>query len=187
MQQEIPDTTVASSSSPPPTYALVESLLFVAAEPVTVAQLARALELPPDAVEKALDQLSAACVDRGVRVQRRGEHVQLVTAPEAASAVARFLGVERTARLSNAALEVLAIIAYRQPLTRAQVEAIRGVDSSGVVRALLARDLIAEVGRLETVGRPIMYGTTPEFMRLFGLARLDELPLIEGLVMKDEG
>ena len=164
---------------------LLESLLFVAAEPVTVAQLARALELPPDAVEAGLERLAAECARRGVRVQRHGEQVQLVSAPEAATAVARFLGVEGRARLSAAALEVLAIIAYRQPLTRAQVEAIRGVDSSGVVRALLARDLVAEVGRLETAGRPILYGVTSEFMRQFGLTSLSELPAVEGLSDKE--
>lgn len=160
---------------------LIESLLFVAAEPVTVAQLARALELPADAVEAGLARLSAECAGRGVRVQRHGEQIQLVSAPEAAAAVARFLGIASRARLSAAALEVLAIIAYRQPLTRAQVDAIRGVDSSGVVRALLARDLIAEAGRLETAGRPILYEVTPEFMRQFGLMTLSDLPAVEGL------
>jgi segregation and condensation protein B len=167
---------------PPPlsTAHLVESVLFVAAEPVTVAQLAKVLELPSDAIEEALEQLRDDCAARGVRVQRTGEHVQLVTAPEASAVIGRFLGVERTARLSNAALEVLAIIAYRQPLTRAQVEAIRGVDSSGVVRALLARDLITEVGRLDTVGRPMLYGTTGEFLRQFGLTSLADLPTVEG-------
>jgi segregation and condensation protein B len=158
----------------------IEAILFVAAEPVAVGQLAKTLELSADAVEDALEQLREQCAQRGVRLQRTGEHVQLVTAPEAATMVGRFLGVERTARLSNAALEVLAIIAYRQPLTRAQIEAVRGVDSSGVVRALLARDLVAEVGRLEAVGRPILYGTTGEFLRQFGLTSLSDLPSIEG-------
>ena len=158
----------------------IEAILFVAAEPVAVGQLAKTLELSADAVEDALEQLRELCAQRGVRLQRIGEHVQLVTAPEAATIVGRFLGAERTTRLSNAALEVLAIIAYRQPLTRAQIEAVRGVDSSGVVRALLARDLVAEVGRLEAVGRPILYGTTGEFLRQFGLTSLQDLPSIEG-------
>jgi segregation and condensation protein B len=105
--------------------------------------------------------------------------VQLVSAPDSARAVARFLGVQASGRLSPAALEVLAIIAYRQPLTRAQVDAIRGVDSSGTTRALLARDLIAEVGRLETVGRPILYATTPLFLQQFGLTSLADLPPME--------
>lgn len=158
---------------------LVESLLFVAGEPVTVAQLARALEAPPDAVEAALEELTARCAERGVRLQRHGEHVQLVSAPEAARAVGRFLGVQATGRLSSAALEVLAIIAYRQPLTRAQVDAIRGVDSSGSMRALLARDLVQEAGRLDTIGRPILYATTPAFLQQFGLTSLADLPPME--------
>jgi segregation and condensation protein B len=93
--------------------------------------------------------------------------------------IERFLGVQAQPRLSAAALEALAIVAYRQPITRAQVDAVRGVDSSGVIRALVGRDLIAEAGRLETVGRPILYATTEEFLRQFGLASLQELPPIE--------
>jgi segregation and condensation protein B len=174
-QNAFPNLTAPSARQ------LIESLLFVAGEPVTVAQLARAAELPLDTVEIALAELTAACADRGVRVQREGERVQLVSAPEAASVVARFLGVEASSRLSPAALEVLAIIAYRQPLTRAQIESIRGVDSSGVVRALLARDLIGEVGRVETVGRPILYATTATFLRQFGLTQLGDLPPIDQL------
>lgn len=170
---DIPPTPTAT------TVQLLESLLFIAGEPVSVTQLAHALELPHDAIEAALEQLVAVCRERGVRVQRSGEGVQLVSAPEAATVIARFLGLAPPPRLSAAALEALAIVAYRQPITRAQVEAIRGVDSSGVIRALLARELIAEAGRLETVGRPILYATTGEFLRQFGLGSLAELPPIE--------
>lgn len=166
-------------ASAPALLQLVESLLFVAGEPVRVTQLARALEAPGDAVEDALEQLAASCLERGIRVQRHGDQVQLVSAPEAARAVGRFLGVQASGRLSSAALEVLAIVAYRQPLTRAQIDAIRGVDSSGTVRALLARDLVYEVGRLETVGRPILYATTPAFLQQFGLTTLADLPAID--------
>lgn len=158
---------------------LLESLLFIAGEALTVAQLAQALELPADAVEAAIEALAAACAERGVRVQRHGDQVQLVSAPEASAVIERFLGVQPQAKLSAAALETLAIIAYRQPITRAQVDALRGVDSSGVIRALLGRDLVTETGRLETVGRPIVYSTTDEFLRQFGLTRLDDLPPIE--------
>ena len=108
----------------------------------------------------ALERLAAVCATRGVRVQRQDENIQLVSAPESAAVIERFLGGQPPARLSAAALEALAIIAYRQPITRAQVDAVRGVDSSGVIRALLGRDLVAESGRLETVGRPILYATT---------------------------
>jgi segregation and condensation protein B len=160
----------------PTTTQLIESLLFVAGEPVPVGHLARALELPADTIEAALSELGRLYQHRGIRIQRHGEQVQLVSAPESAAAVARFLGVQASGRLSPAALEVLAIIAYRQPITRAQVDAIRGVDSSGTIRALLTRDLISETGRLDTVGRPILYATTPSFLQTFGLASLAELP-----------
>jgi segregation and condensation protein B len=114
-----------------------------------------------------------------VRVQRQGDSIQLVTAPESAAVIERFLGIQPQPRLSPAALEALAIIAYRQPITRANVDALRGVDSSGVIRALLGRDLITEAGRLDTVGRPILYATTAEFLRQFGLSNLAELPPLD--------
>ncbi|NOK61089.1 MAG: SMC-Scp complex subunit ScpB [Chloroflexi bacterium AL-W] len=158
---------------------MLESVLFVAGESVTIAHLAKTLEVMPDAVEAALEILSTACADRGIRVQRSGDRIQLVSAPETALVIERFLGIQASTRLSTAALETLAIVAYRQPITRAQVEAVRGVDSSGVVRVLLSRALIAEVGRLETVGRPLLYATTEEFLRQFGLANLEALPSIE--------
>lgn len=165
--------------TPPAPIQLVESLLFVAGEAVTLAQIAGVLDLSIDAVTVALTDLEVQCQSRGVRVQRHGDQVQLVSAPESARAIARFLGVQASGRLSPAALEVLAIIAYRQPLTRAQIDAIRGVDSSGTLRALLARDLVSEAGRLETVGRPILYATTPLFLQQFGLTSLNELPVME--------
>jgi segregation and condensation protein B len=163
----------------PSTVVLLESLLFIAGEPVAVTELARALQVSPDAVEAALEDLARSCAGRGVRVQRHGDRAQLVTAPEAAAAVERFLGVQAQPRISGAALEVLAIVAYRQPITRAQIEAVRGVDSGGVLRALLGRELVCEAGRLESVGRPILYATTSEFLRQFGLASLAELPPID--------
>lgn len=158
---------------------IVEGLLFVASEPVAVSELARASNLAPDTVELVLAELQQHYRSRGIRLQRHGDQVQLVSAPEIAAYAERFLGVQADSRLSNAALEVLAIIAYRQPITRAQVDAVRGVDSSGVIRALLARGLIAEAGRLEAVGRPILFATTAEFLRQFGLSALNELPQID--------
>lgn len=158
----------------------VESLLFIAAEPVPVRDLARALALPLDAIEAVLEQLTADYGQRGVRIMRHNDHVQLVTAPEAAAVIERFLGVQTSApRLSNAALETLAIIAYKQPITRPGIEAIRGVDSSGPIRTLLQRALIVEVGRLHVVGRPVVYGTSEEFLKQFGLSALSQLPRIE--------
>ena len=158
---------------------LIESLLFVADAPVTPAQLAAALDVEPKAVEEALDQLAADYQQRGLRLQRKAGRVQLVTAPEAAPAVERFLGLELSSKLSPAALETLAIVAYRQPVTRAQVEAIRGVNSDSVLRTLINKGLIEEVGRLEQVGRPILYGTTFEFLQYFGLQDLQDLPPLD--------
>ncbi len=154
----------------------VESLIFVADSPVTIGSLARALERDDAQIEQVLTELADEYRTRGFRLQRSGERVQLVSAPEAAPYIQKFLGLDSAARLSAAALETLAIIAYRQPITRPQIEAIRGVNCDGVIHNLLARGLIEEKGRLETVGHPIQYGTTPEFLRHFGLRSLEELP-----------
>jgi segregation and condensation protein B len=161
--------------------ALIESLLFVADQPVTARQLANVLEVEEAAVEEVLLALDEAYVEggRGLRLQRKGDRVQLVTVPEAAPHIQQFLGLELSGPLSQAALETLSIVAYRQPVTRAQVEAIRGVNSDGVLRTLVSRGLIESVGRLEQVGRPILYGTTFEFLQQFGLRSVDELPALE--------
>ncbi len=160
--------------------ALVESLLFVAGEPVKVDDLARVLEVPTGEIEAALVDLAAEYRARGLRLQRKDSRVQLVSAPEAAGLVERFLGLQVSNRLSPAALETLAVIAYRQPVTRPQVDAIRGVSSEGAIRGLLARGLIEEVGRLEQAGRPILYGTTFAFLQHFGLAHIGDLPPLNG-------
>ncbi|MBI5879415.1 MAG: SMC-Scp complex subunit ScpB [Chloroflexi bacterium] len=154
----------------------LESLLFVSAEPAELAQLAGALDVTEPEIEAALAALGALCATRGIRVQRKGARVQLATASDASPYVEKFLGLTATTRLSQAALETLAIIAYRQPITRAEIEGLRGVDCDGVLRTLMARQLIGELERLDTVGHPIRYGTTFEFMRYFGIQRLDELP-----------
>ncbi|MGC8839760.1 MAG: SMC-Scp complex subunit ScpB [Anaerolineae bacterium] len=167
-------------SSPLDLAAQVEALLFVADEAVTVQRLAEALQEDRAAVEEALAALRGRLAGRGLRLQRKGDHVQLVTAPELAPLVERFLGLEHTDTLSPAALETLAIVAYRQPVTRAQIEAIRGVNSDAVLRTLLRHGLIQEVGRLEKAGRPILYGTTMEFMQVFGLEDLRDLPPLDG-------
>jgi segregation and condensation protein B len=158
------------------TKSLLESLLFVADRPVEIEDLATALELPADDIEELLKALSTEYQDRGIRLQRKGDRLQLVSAPEAGPTIERFLGIEISGRLSAAALETLSIVAYRQPVTRAQVEAIRGVHSDGVLRTLVRRGLLEEVGRAGTVGHPILYGTTFEFLHQFGLQDLGELP-----------
>jgi segregation and condensation protein B len=159
--------------------AQVESLLFIAVEPVTPGQLATALETTNADVTRALDELDASLRTRGLRLQRHNGRVQLTTAPETAEAIERFLGLEATSHLSRAALETLAIIAYQQPVTRPQVDAVRGVNSDGVMRTLLSKGLIQEGGRAEGPGRPILYSTTPEFLQHFGLNSLNELPPLE--------
>jgi segregation and condensation protein B len=159
---------------------LLESLLFVADEPVAVSQLAKVLEVGVKSIEEALERLRAEYSQRGLRIQRKGERVQIVTAPEAAPHIERFLGLQLSGKLSTAALETLAIIAYQQPITRAQIEAVRGVNCDGVLRTLSRKGLIEEIGRLEQAGRPILYGTTFEFLQYFGLQDLAELPPLEG-------
>jgi segregation and condensation protein B len=156
--------------------ALLESLLFVASGPVSPSRLATALETTPAVVEQLLRDLGDDYRSRGLRLQWSGHAVQLTTAPAASGAVERFLGLELTTRLSQAALEVLAIVAYMQPVTRPQIDQVRGVNSDSSLRTLLSQGLVEEVGRLESAGRPILYGTTPEFMQHFGLSTLAELP-----------
>jgi len=168
-----------STSSPLALAATIESLLFVADSPVSVSHLAEALERDERDVEAALQALAEGYAGRGVRLQRKGPRVQLVSAPEAAPTIERFLGLSQSGKLSAAALEALAIIAYEQPVTRPQIEAIRGVGSDGVLRTLLSKGLIEEVGRLETVGHPVLFGTTFEFLQYFGLSSLGELPPLE--------
>lgn len=156
--------------------ALIESLLFVADQPVEIQDLAKALDTEPDVIERALQALGDQYQARGIRLQRTRDRVQLVSAPEAGPVIERFLGLERSGRLSVAALETLSIVAYRQPVTRMQIEAIRGVRSDGVLRSLVRRGLLEATGRAEAVGRPILFGTTFEFLQQFGLEALGDLP-----------
>ncbi|MGC8825976.1 MAG: SMC-Scp complex subunit ScpB [Anaerolineae bacterium] len=168
-----------AAAAPADLVPFIEAVLFVADEPVSVERLAATLMVDQEMVEQALDILREQCAARGVRLQRKGHRVQMVTAPETAEVVERFLGLDVTSRLSPAALETLAIVAYRQPITRAEVDAIRGVQSDSVLRTLVSRGLIEEVGRLEQAGRPILYGTTFEFLQYFGLEDLSQLPPLE--------
>lgn len=157
---------------------VLESLLFVAGEPVEIAHLAKSLDLQASTVEHGLTRLAEQYKKRagGLRLQVHNGRYQLVTAPTTARFVEDFLNVDFSTKLSSAALETLAIVAYRQPVTRIQIEAVRGVDCSGVLRSLVARGLIEEVGRLDAVGRPILYSVTELFMQHFGLMALDDLP-----------
>ena len=154
---------------------VIEAMLFVAPEPPSVTELAAGAELEEAEIERGLAHL-AGDPHRGTTIQRHGDRVSLGTSPRFASCIRRFLGLDREARISSAAMETLAIIAYRQPVTRSEIEAVRGVDCSGVIATLHARSLIEPVSRRPTVGNPIQYGTTPEFLRHFGLSTLAELP-----------
>ena len=158
---------------------LIESLLFVADEPVAVERLASAIGVDHKAVEDALRELSEEYEQRGLRLQRKKGRVQMITAPEASPHIERFLGLELTSRLSAPALETLAIVAYQQPITRAGIEAVRGVNCDSVLRNLVSKGLIEALGRLPQAGRPIVYGTTFEFLQYFGLQDLAELPPLD--------
>jgi segregation and condensation protein B len=154
----------------------LEALLFASPGPAKISQLASVLQITPRRAEKALEALESALSRRGIRVQRHKDAVQLTTAPAFVNEVENFLVLESTSRLTRAALEVLAIVAYEQPVTRPQIDTVRGVNSDSAIRTLLRHGLIDEMGRTGGPGRPILYGTTPEFLGHFGLASLDQLP-----------
>jgi segregation and condensation protein B len=156
----------------------LEALLFVAERPLTRREIAALAGVDAETVDARLGDLEVALRARGVRMVSNDEAVQLTTAPEAGALIARYVGSD-PARLSPAGLETLAIVAYRQPVTRGLIERIRGVDSDYVVRSLLHRRLIREQGRADTPGRPYLYGTTFEFLERFGLTSLADLPPVE--------
>jgi segregation and condensation protein B len=161
----------------------LEALLFSSDQPLSLSLLAESLDSPPDAVADALHELEADYRERNAGVQVReiaGGHL-LVTSPEHSEWVGRMLRGKRKMRLSRPALETMAIIAYKQPVTKSEIEAIRGVDSSAVLATLLERNLVTIRGRSKVVGRPLLYGTTSEFLDYFGLRDLSELPRPEEL------
>jgi len=160
--------------------AMIEVLLFVAVMPISVSQFAASLNESVKSVEMSLHELDEHYrKTRGLRLQWKGEKVQLVSSPELSQIIEDFLGIDTTTTLSQASLETMAIIAYKQPVTRPMIEEVRGVNSDGVVRNLLSKGLIEEVGRAEGVGRPILYSTTTEFLNHFGLTSINELPPFE--------
>jgi len=165
----------ANPPAGPELEALIEALLLVASEPVLPEHLARGAGVSIDELETALATLERQ-KDRGWVIQRHRRAIQIATAPRFAAQIRLFLGLERETRLSGPALETLAIIAYQQPVTRSEVEAVRGVDCAAVLSTLHSRGLIEQVGRLQTVGQPIQYGTTPDFLRHFGLRSVNDLP-----------
>ena len=156
--------------------AYIEAMLFVAGEPVAIGQLAEWLDVSPPVIEDALVRLQTQLEGRGIALLMHDQRIQLVSHVIAAPVIRRMLGQSGAPKLTNAVSEVLTIIAYRQPITRAQIEAIRGVDCSTLVRQLQVRELVTEVGRLDSIGRPVLFGTTDHFLRQFGLQSLAELP-----------
>jgi segregation and condensation protein B len=157
----------------------LEALLFVAPGMANISQLAQALDASSQRVEQALSELEELLQARGLRLQRHRSGVLLTSAPEYSSEIERFLELEEVTRLTRAALEVLAIVAYQQPVTRPQIDSIRGVNSDSALRTLLRHGLIDEAGRTEGPGRPILYETSSAFLQHFGLASLSELPPLE--------
>ncbi|OGN87348.1 MAG: SMC-Scp complex subunit ScpB [Chloroflexi bacterium GWC2_73_18] len=168
------------NADPPgePTLAQLEALFFVAERPLSRREIARLAGTDVGTVDERLGDLQVALRERGIRLVAAGERVELVTAPEAGALIARYIGAEGL-RLTPAGLETLAIVAYRQPVTRSLIDGIRGVDSEYVLRTLLHRRLVVELGRADTPGRPYLYGTGFEFLERFGLTSLDDLPPLE--------
>ena len=160
-----------------------EGILFASGEPVHISRLCMALDTDRPRAEEALQRLGDyyAFERRGIRLIRMEDSYQLCSAPEYAEIIRRAFEIRKTAKLSQPALEVLAIVAYYQPVTRAQVDQIRGVDSAYTVGLLLDRKLIEECGRLQVPGRPRLYRTTQGFLRAFHITSLEELPPLPGV------
>lgn len=160
---------------------IIEAILFAAGERVEISRLAATLEVDPTEIESAvaalMDELSFN--RRGIRILRLEDGYQMVSSGEMADYITKALETRKPPRLSSSQLETLTIVAYYQPATKAMVEQIRGVDSSYSVAALMNKKLIEEAGRLNVPGRPILYRTTPDFLRTFGISSLEELPQIE--------
>ena len=168
--------------TPPPgeqlSEAQLEALLFVAERPLSRREIATVAGVDRATVDDRLGDLEVALANRGIRLVSSGDRVELVTAPDAGALIARYVGADAV-RLSPASLETLAIVAYRQPVTKSAIERIRGVDSDYTIRTLLHRRLVVELGRSDAPGRPFLYGTDFEFLERFGLTSLDELPPLD--------
>jgi segregation and condensation protein B len=174
--------TEALPPLPELTEAALEALLFVAERPLTRREIASLSGAERATVDARLGDLEVSLANRGIRLLVSGERVELATSPEAGQLIARYVGAETAPRLSAAALETLAIVAYGQPITKAAIERIRGVDSDYTIRALLHRRLVSELGRSDAPGRPFLYGTAFEFLERFGMTSLDQLPPLEAEV-----
>jgi segregation and condensation protein B len=170
----VPDGT--AEAEPEDLAPALEALCFALGREVSIAEAATILDRTPSAVSKAAGVLAMELRSRGLMLQRSDHSIQLVTRPEMAWAVQRALHPERPSRLSRAAMETLAIIAYRQPATKSVIESIRGVDCEAVLEHLTERRLIDEIARQDTPGHPRLFGTTLRFLQLVGLERIEDLP-----------
>lgn len=159
---------------------ILEAILFVSSGTVPIDQVAKFLDINVKDVNELINTMNENYAENsGLRILIHKNRAQLTTAPDLGEQIEEFLGLELTTTLSRAALEAISIIAYKQPITRPQIEEIRGVNSDGVVRTLLSKGLVQEVGRADTLGKPILYGTTEDFLHYFGLQSIGELPMIE--------
>ena len=172
----------------------IEAILFAAGEPIEITRLSEVFSVDPDEVEKATDALAndLSYNRRGIRILKLEKRYQMVSSGEMADYITAALETRKPPKLSSSQLEALTIIAYYQPATKAMVEQIRGVDSSYSIGALLNKKLIEDAGRLNVPGRPILYRTTPAFLRTFGLSSLEDMPEIEKVslgepIMPDDG
>lgn len=163
------------------------AILFAAGDPVDVAQLSKAAELSAKETKKELNFIKDAFQENefGIRLIQVEDSFQLCSASEFADTITATLGTRKPAKLSQSQLEVLTIIAYYQPITKVKVDELRDVDSAYAINSLLTKHLIREAGRLETIGRPFMYETTDEFLRIFGMESLSELPPLDSSVAQD--
>lgn len=159
-------------------FAAVETILFASGTPVEVDRIVRALELDTSTVTQCIDELTEiySSSEKGIKIIRMNKSVQMCTDKKYGAYVRKVMDMKKNAPLSQAAMEVLAVVAYNQPVTKAFVEQVRGVDCSGVIGSLCVKGLIEEKGRLELPGRPLLYGTTEHFLRCFGLENLEGLP-----------
>jgi segregation and condensation protein B len=174
------DGNAPADEGPPPelSEAQLEAILFVAERPLSRREIATLAGVDRATVDGRLGDLEVSLSARGIRLVLSGDRVELVTAPEAGALIARYVGADAI-RLSPASLETLAIVAYRQPVTKAAIERIRGVDSDYTIRSLLHRRLVVELGRSDGPGRPFLYGTAFEFLERFGMTSLEELPPLD--------
>jgi len=181
----MPDAPYADIDLPP----LLEAFLFVATEPILPAEIGRTLQVEPAAVEEALEDMVNAYARRinsGLHIVRIAGGYQIATRPALAPDIARLLAAPgQKSRLSRPALETLAIIAYQQPVTQAEIEAVRGVNADAVLKTLTDRHLVTEAGRKEVAGRPFLYATTPDFLHYFGLNTLEDLPPLEDIAIAE--